>query len=91
MKQINDYLKTLIKGEHTLKVAFVDGEASTKFTIKDSKKEIENSTRNDTKTDSNIISTKNPKTGDVIQSYIGMMIFATLGIVFIAVIRSKRK
>ena len=37
------------------------------------------------------ISTKNPKTGDVIQGYIGMMIFATLGIVFIAVIRSKRK
>ena len=88
----SDYLNTLSKGEHTLKVAFVDGEASTKFTLKDSNKEIKNSTTNDTKTDFNITSTKNPKTGDDITMWICLMVVSMIGIVgLIGTIKLKQR
>ena len=65
----NDYVKKLSDGEHTLKVAVADGEASTTFTITNNKKNTAN----------------NPKTGDNILNYIVLSIISLVGIVITVV------
>lgn len=103
----DEYLKTLSVGEHTLKVAFSDnGEAITKFTIKEKQqgtniednentkneetKKINNLPNNDVKKDNTITNT-NPKTGDNVIVYFAMFSIALLGIITLAIVNVKRK
>lgn len=90
----DEYLKTLYVGEHTLKVIFSDnGEAITKFTIKEKTKnetpESNKMTKNDTQNDKIIT---NPKTGDNVIIYIIWHIIVALEVItFIIVNNAKRK
>ena len=90
----DEYLKTLSVGEHTLKVAFSDnGEAITKFTIKEKTKnetpESNKMTKNDTQNDKIIT---NPKTGDNVIIYIIWHIIVALEVItFIIVNNTRRK
>lgn len=103
----DEYLKTLSVGEHTLKVAFSDnGEAITKFTIKEKQQgtniednentkneenqENNNLPNNDVKKDNTITNT-NPKTGDNVIVYFAMFSIALLGIITLAIVNTKRK
>ncbi len=103
----DEYLKTLSVGEHTLKVAFSDnGEAITKFTIKEKQqntntednknteneenKEDNNLPNNNVKKDNTITNT-NPKTGDNVIVYFVMLSIAILGIITLAIVNVKRK
>ena len=103
----DEYLKTLSVGEHTLKVAFSDnGEAITKFTIKEKQQgtniednentkneenqENNNLPNNDVKKDNTITNT-NPKTGDNVIVYFAMFSIALLGIITLAIVNVKRK
>ena len=103
----DEYLKTLSVGEHTLKVAFSDnGEAITKFTIKEKQqntntednknteneenKEDNNLPNNNVKKDNTITNT-NPKTGDNVIVYFVMLSIAILGIITLAIVNTKRK
>ncbi len=103
----DEYLKTLSVGEHTLKVAFSDnGEAITKFTIKEKQQgtniednentkneenqENNNLPNNDVKKDNTITNT-NPKTGDNVILYFAMFSIALLGIITLAIVNTKRK
>ena len=103
----DEYLKTLSDGEHTLKVAFSDnGEAITKFTIKEKQQgtniednentkneenqENNNLPNNDVKKDNTITNT-NPKTGDNVIVYFAMFSIALLGIITLAIVNVKRK
>lgn len=103
----DEYLKTLSVGEHTLKVAFSDnGEAITKFTIKEKQqntntednknteneenKEDNNLPNNNVKKDNTITNT-NPKTGDNVIVYFVMLSIAILGIITLALVNAKRK
>ena len=90
----DEYLKTLYVGEHTLKVIFSDnGEAITKFTIKEKTKnetpESNKMTKNDTQNDKIIT---NPKTGDNVIIYIIWHIIVALEVItFIIVNNTRRK
>ena len=90
----DEYLKTLYVGEHTLKVIFSDnGEAITKFTIKEKTKnetpESNKMTKNDTHNDKIIT---NPKTGDNVIIYIIWHIIVALEVItFIIVNNTRRK
>lgn len=101
----DEYLKTLSVGEHTLKVAFSDnGEAITKFTIKEKQQgtniednentkneenqENNNLPNNDVKKDNTIA---NPKTGDNVIVYAVLFAIALLGIITLAIVNVKRK
>ncbi len=89
----DEYLKTLSVGEHTLKVAFSDGnEAITKFEIKE-KQEIVN-TENNQKDDNAEVkqenNTQNPKTGDNVIVYFVLFAISILGIVTL-IIRNNKK
>ena len=103
----DEYLKTLSVGEHTLKVAFSDnGEAITKFTIKEKQQgtniednentkneenqENNNLPNNDVKKDNTITNT-NPKTGDNVIVYFAMFSIALLGIITLAIVNVKIK
>ena len=103
----DEYLKTLSVGEHTLKVAFSDnGEAITKFTIKEKQQgtniednentkneenqENNNLPNNNVKKDNTITNT-NPKTGDNVIVYFVMLSIAILGIITLAIVNTKRK
>ena len=103
----DEYLKTLSVGEHTLKVAFSDnGEAITKFTIKEKQQgtniednentkneenqENNNLPNNDVKKDNTITNT-NPKTGDNVIVYFVMLSIAILGIITLKIVNTKRK
>ena len=103
----DEYLKTLFVGEHTLKAAFSDnGEAITKFTIKEKQqntntednknteneenKEDNNLPNNNVKKDNTITNT-NPKTGDNVIVYFAMFSIALLGIITLAIVNVKRK
>ncbi len=103
----DEYLKTLSVGKHTLKVAFSDnGEAITKFTIKEKQQgtniednentkneenqENNNLPNNDVKKDNTITNT-NPKTGDNVIVYFAMFSIALLGIITLAIVNVKRK
>ena len=102
----DEYLKTLSVGEHTLKVAFSDnGEAITKFTIKEKQQgtniednentkneenqENNNLPNNDVKKDNTITNT-NPKTGDNIIIYIVLFTIAILGIITLVIVNTKK-
>mgnify|MGYP004529026785 FL=1 len=89
----DSYLKTLLVGEHTLKVVFSDGITSkTKFIIKEKdKSEIKKDTINtieETKSNGNSL---NPKTGDNITTYIILFIISVLGIVASVITNNKKK
>ena len=89
----DSYLKTLLVGEHTLKVVFSDGITSkTKFIIKEKdKSEIKKDTINtieETKSNGNSL---NPKTGDNITTYITLFIISVLGIVASVITNNKKK
>lgn len=89
----DSYLKTLLIGEHTLKVVFSDGITSkTKFIIKEKdKSEIKKDTINtieETKSNGNSL---NPKTGDNITTYIILFIISVLGIVASVITNNKKK
>ena len=89
----DSYLKTLLVGEHTLKVVFSDGITSkTKFIIKEKdKSEIKKDTINtieETKSNGNSL---NPKTGDNITTYITLFIISILGIVASVITNNKKK
>lgn len=101
----DEYLKTLSVGEHTLKVAFSDnGEAITKFTIKEKQQgtniednentkneenqENNNLPNNDVKKDNTITNT-NPKTGDNIAVYISVFAVAVAGITATMIIKKR--
>ena len=73
-----DFMSTLSEGEHTLKVAFNNGEsATTKFTVEKASTTTEKAvTTEGTKTKA---TTKNPKTGDNIIMTISIFAIATLG------------
>lgn len=103
----DEYLKTLSVGEHTLKVAFSDnGEAITKFTIKEKQQgtniednentkneenqENNNLPNNDVKKDNTITNT-NPKTGDNVIVYAVLFTIAILGIITLVIVNTKRK
>lgn len=89
----DSYLKTLLVGEHTLKVVFSDGITSkTKFIIKEKdKSEIKKDTINtieETKSNGNSL---NPKTGDNITTYITLFTISVLGIVASVITNNKKK
>ena len=89
----DSYLKTLLVGEHTLKVVFSDGITSkTKFIIKEKE---QNETKNnivsiidETKSNGNSL---NPKTGDNITTYITLFIISLLGITASVITNNKKK
>ena len=72
-----DYTKNLSAGEHTLKVAVADGEASTSFTITNNSKTTNTSS--------------NPVTGDNIIIYIALFVISLLGVVIIGNKFRKKK
>ena len=72
----DDYVKNLSAGEHTLKVAVADGEASTTFTIE-----------SDSKTDTK--SSNNPKTGDNIIVYVSVLAISLIGMISAGVLYKK--
>lgn len=73
----SDYLKTLSAGEHTLKVAFADGEASTVFTLVSD----DNTQKNDTNNKEYEMKSNNPKTGDTIAIWFSIMLVSVIGII----------
>ena len=84
----DEYLKTLSPGEHALKVAFSDnGEATTKFTIKEEQPENNNVTNNDVQKDNTNI---NPKTGDNVIVYAILFAIALLGIITLIIVNKKK-
>lgn len=97
----DEYLKTLSVGEHTLKVVFSDnGEAITKFTIKEKQpnaniednKNTENTENEIQAENNNIIKNNmtNPKTGDNIVVYFAMFTIAVLGIITLVIVNNKK-
>jgi len=89
----DEYLKTLSVGEHTLKVAFSDnGEAITKFTIKEKQQntniEDNNITNNDVQKDNTIT---NPKTGDNVIVYAVLFAIALLGIILLIIVNNAKR
>lgn len=101
----DEYLKKLSVGEHTLKVAFSNnGEATTKFTIKekqqdetpeDSKnteKEVQTENNNVTKNDIQKNNTNaNPKTGDNVIVYAVSFAIALLGIITLVIVNNTKR
>lgn len=99
----DEYLKTLSVGEHTLKVIFSDnGEAITKFTIKEkSKNEIAQNTENSKNQEQENNNLKNndvqkdnlkvnPKTGDNVIAYYALYLIALLGIITLVMVSSAK-
>ena len=85
----DEYLKTLSIGEHTLKVAFSDnGEAITKFAIKEKQPENNNVTNNDVRKDNTIA---NPKTGDNVIVYAVLFVIALLGIITLIIVNNTKR
>lgn len=72
----NDYVKELSVGEHTLKVAVADGEASTTFTIVSNAK-------------ADTIYSNNPKTGDSIIVYVSVLAISLIGMISTGVLYKK--
>lgn len=72
----NDYVKELSVGEHTLKVAVADGEASTTFTIVSNAK-------------ADTINSNNPKTGDSIIVYVSVLAISLIGMISTGVLYKK--
>ena len=95
----DEYLKTLSVGEHTLKVAFSDnGEAITKFTIKEKQQNTnidvnentknEENQENDVKKDNKIA---NPKTGDNVIVYAVLFVIALIGIITLIIVNNTKR
>lgn len=85
----DEYLKTLSVGEHELKVTFSDnGEAITKFTIKEKQPENNNITNNDVQKDNTI---SNPKTGDNVIVYAIFFAIALLGIITLIIVNNTER
>jgi hypothetical protein len=95
----DEYLKTLSVGEHTLKVAFLDdGEAITKFTIKEKQQNTnidvnentknEENQENDVKKDNKIA---NPKTGDNVIVYAVLFVIALIGIIILIIVNNTKR
>ena len=85
----DEYLKTLSVGEHELKVTFSDnGEAITKFTIKEKQPENNNITNNDVQEDNTIA---NPKTGDNVIVYAIFFAIALLGIITLIIVNNTER
>lgn len=72
----NDYVENLSAGEHTLKVAVADGEASTTFTI-------------DSNAKADTTNSKNPKTGDSIIVYVSILAISLIGMISAGVLYKK--
>ena len=104
----DEYLKTLSAGEHTLKVAFSDnGEAITKFTIKEKRQNtnIEDNTntennKNEEKQGNNNLTSNdiqkdntiaNPKTGDNVITYAVLFAIALLGIITLIIVNNTKR
>ena len=101
----DEYLKTLSVGEHTLKVAFSDnGEAITKFTIKEKDEASEDSkntenNQNNEQENNNLINNNvqkdntnaNPKTGDNVIVYAVSFIIALLGIIALIIVNNTKR
>ena len=86
------YLKTLSRGEHTLKVVFTDGgEAITTFTIKEQNIEEDNKNTANEEKQENISNDSNPKTGDNIIGYTVLFVSSIAGIVILSVINRKKQ
>ena len=91
-----DYVDTLAVGEHTLKVAFVDGgEAETTFTIA---RKAENNNNNENNTPSKPEDKEemkdngsNPKTGDNIMLYVAIASMSIIGLVATTIVAKKKK
>lgn len=75
-----DFVDKLSVGEHTLKVKFIDGEATTTFTV-------EKVTKQQEKEDNSL----NPKTGDNIIIYVAIASISMLGILTTTVIKRRKK
>lgn len=100
----DEYLKTLSVGEHTLKVAFSDnGEAITKFTIKEKDEASEDSkntenNQNNEQENNNLINNNvqkdntnaNPKTGDNIILYVAIAGVSLAGLATMIVVKKRR-
>ena len=99
----DEYLKTLYVGEHTLKVIFSDnGEAITKFTIKEkTKNEIVQNTENSKNQEQENNNLKNndvqkdnlnvnPKTGDNVIAYYALYLITLLGIITLVMVSSAK-
>ena len=85
----DEYLKTLSVGEHELKVTFSDnGEAITKFTIKEKQPENNNITNNDVQEGNTIA---NPKTGDNVIVYVIFFAIALLGIITLIIVNNTER
>ncbi len=85
----DEYLKTLSVGEHELKVTFSDnGEAITKFTIKEKQPENNNITNNDVQEGNTIA---NPKTGDNVIVYAIFFAIALLGIITLIIVNNTER
>ena len=95
----DEYLKTLSVGEHTLKVAFSDdGEAITKFTIKEKQQNTniddnentknEENQENDVKKDNK---NENPKTGDNVIVYAVLFVIALIGIITLMIVNNTKR
>ena len=101
----DEYLKTLSVGEHTLKVALSDnGEAITKFTIKEKDEASEDSkntenNQNNEQENNNLINNNvqkdntnaNPKTGDNVIVYAVSFIIALLGIIALIIVNNTKR
>ena len=101
----DEYLKTLSVGEHTLKVAFSDnGEAITKFTIKEKDEASEDSkntenNQNNEQENNNLINNNvqkdntnaDPKTGDNVIVYAVSFIIALLGIIALIIVNNTKR
>lgn len=82
----NEYLKTLSVGEHTLRVTFSDnGEAITKFTIKEKQQNVINNNVQKNNTSAN------PKTGDNVIVYAVLLTIALLGIITLIIVNNTKR
>ena len=103
-----DYTKKLSAGNHTIKVAVDDGEATTQFTIAnkstdDNVKDVEQdkeivqvknteekqSNQNENEYEKNSINNKNtsnPKTGDNVAMWFGLILISTLGLIVLGIL-----
>ena len=83
----SDYLKTLYKGEHTIKVTFNNGKyATANFQVKEEEKVSSNEANNQVK-DKTV---KNPNTSDSVMIYVYLLIISIIGLIGISAYKIKK-
>lgn len=83
----SDYLKTLSKGEHTIKVEFNNGKyATANFQVKEEEKASSNEANNQVK-DKTV---KNPNTSDSVMIYVYLLIISIIGLTGISAYKIKK-